>query len=98
MTRTHQKKPTATSFARGLLQRNCACGNHAIAGECEAYTKKRLGLQAKLKVNMPGDIYEQEAAPKGGQATFSRPFKPTSPSKEISGLVAEETTGSRQSG
>jgi hypothetical protein len=47
----------------GLLQRKCACGNNTIVGgECEECGKKqRLGLQTKLKVNEPGDIYEQEA-------------------------------------
>ncbi len=47
----------------GILQRKCACGNAAgVSGECEGCaTKRRLGLQTKLKVNKPGDIYEQEA-------------------------------------
>lgn len=47
----------------GLLQRQCACGNHTSAsGECaECSKKKRLGLQTKLTVNKPGDIYEQES-------------------------------------
>lgn len=51
---------TATS---GLLPRRCACGSAAgMTGECEACgRKKRLGLQTKLKVNEPGDIYEREA-------------------------------------
>jgi hypothetical protein len=46
-----------------LLQRKCACGTHTVAGgECEECgKKKRRGLQTKLKVNEPGDIYEQEA-------------------------------------
>ena len=44
------------------LQRVCACGNNTTAGgECSECRKKRLGLQAKLKVNEPGDIYEREA-------------------------------------
>ena len=47
----------------GILQRKCACGGAAgMSGECEECSKKkRLGLQTKLKVNDPGDIYEQEA-------------------------------------
>jgi Domain of unknown function (DUF4157) len=47
----------------GILQRKCACGGAAgISGECEECAKKRrLGLRTKLKVNEPGDIYEQEA-------------------------------------
>ena len=52
--------PSSGMFA---LQRKCACGDHTMAGgECsECSEKKRLGLQTKLKVNDPGDIYEQEA-------------------------------------
>jgi Domain of unknown function (DUF4157) len=47
----------------GLLQRKCACGGTpGPTGECEECSKKkRFGLQAKLKVNKPSDIYEQEA-------------------------------------
>jgi hypothetical protein len=47
----------------GILQRKCACGGSAgMSTECEECSKKeRLGLQTKLKVNEPGDIYEQEA-------------------------------------
>lgn len=56
---------TSTSMTRtttALLQRKCACGGAAgVTGECEGCRKKRLGLQAKLKVNEPGDSYEQEA-------------------------------------
>src|SRR5256885_16479933 len=58
-----QKQPAVAAVPMGLLQRKCACGNHTIAGaECEECAKKkRLGLQTKLKVNTPGDVYEQEA-------------------------------------
>lgn len=47
----------------GFLQRQCLCGNHTRAGgECaECSKKKSFGLQTKLTVNEPGDIYEQEA-------------------------------------
>ena len=60
---THQQKLTATPTTSRLLQRKCACGNNTIAGgECEECSKnKRLGLQTKLTVNEPGDVYEQEA-------------------------------------
>ncbi|HTZ40409.1 MAG TPA: DUF4157 domain-containing protein, partial [Syntrophales bacterium] len=62
-TQSYQKKPTVTPAVSGVLQRKCACGNHTIAGgECaECGKKKRFGLQTKLMVNEPGDIYEQEA-------------------------------------
>jgi hypothetical protein len=51
------------SSTGGLLQRKCACGNNAMTGgECgECGKKKRLGLQTKLTINEPGDIYEREA-------------------------------------
>jgi hypothetical protein len=48
-----------------LLQRKCACGGSAgLSGECEeCRTKRLLGkpLQAKLRINEPGDEYEREA-------------------------------------
>ncbi len=61
--KTHQQKQTATPAASGLLQRKCTCGNHTLAGgECEECGKrKQFGLQAKLRVNEPGDTYEHEA-------------------------------------
>lgn len=62
-TQTQQQEQTSTPTAGGLLQRKCACGNHTVSGgDCEECSKnKRLGLQTKLTVNEPGDIYEQEA-------------------------------------
>ncbi len=65
-TQTQAKAASQPSFAPvqgGLLQRKCACGGAAgMSGECEECSKKkRFGLQTKLKVNEPGDIYEQEA-------------------------------------
>jgi hypothetical protein len=47
----------------GLLQRTCACGGtHGVDGMCEECRGKRLtGVQTKLRVNEPGDRYEQEA-------------------------------------
>ncbi len=47
-----------------LLQRKCACGSptSSLTDECEeCKSKKRLGLQKKLKISEPGDVYEQEA-------------------------------------
>ncbi len=45
-----------------FLQRKCTCGNHASATQCEeCKNKSQIGLQAKLKINQPGDKYEQEA-------------------------------------
>jgi hypothetical protein len=57
-----RRKTAATSNPITLLQRKCACSAHRTGGECEECNKKKpLGLQAKLKVSEPGDIYEQEA-------------------------------------
>ena len=52
-----------SSNAGLLLQRKCACGGSAgLSGQCdECQAKKLLGLQTKLAVGEPGDIYEQEA-------------------------------------
>ena len=66
----------------GLLQRKCACGKHTmIGGECTACSrKKQWGLQTKLKVNEPGDIYEQEAdrVAQAMMGSFSHPIEPKS--------------------
>lgn len=47
LTTRSQPVPTARPIAGGILQRACACGNHAPGGgECEACKKKRLQRQA----------------------------------------------------
>ncbi len=58
--------PAGTSLVRrGLLQRRCACGGMSgPTGECLSCCRIRgLGkpLQAKLRINQPGDRFEQEA-------------------------------------
>lgn len=54
------------------LQRACACG-----GECEECRKKKgFGLQAKLTIGAPGDIYEQEADRIAGQVTSTPAHTP----------------------
>ena len=56
---------SGSSARTGVLQRRCACGGAAgFGGACEACQKKKvLGkpAQAKLRINEPGDAYEQEA-------------------------------------
>ncbi len=53
------------SVARPQLQRKCGCGGSAgFSSTCpECQRKKFLGkpLQPKLRINEPGDVYEQEA-------------------------------------
>ncbi len=59
--------PAMTPAPANLLQRKCACGGDSgVSGECEDCRRKMLignvgGLQAKLVVNQPGDIWELEA-------------------------------------
>ena len=60
---THPSQSPAPS---GLLQRQCACGQHTVAGgECAACRQKRQGALQRspsgLAINRPGDRYEQEA-------------------------------------
>ncbi|HRJ53115.1 MAG TPA: DUF4157 domain-containing protein [Candidatus Thiothrix moscowensis] len=49
----------------GILQRTCpSCGNHTmVGGECSecGKNKKWKGLQAKLTIGEPDDVYEREA-------------------------------------
>jgi len=53
-----ETSPVGSNF----LQRQRACGDSQGALKCGEYREKgRFDLQAKLKVNDPGDIYEQEA-------------------------------------
>ncbi len=59
--RATEQVAIGTSIA--AMQHKCVCGgSRGLSGECEECSKKkRFGLQTKLKVNEPGDIYEQEA-------------------------------------
>jgi Domain of unknown function (DUF4157) len=53
--RTHGNRFVQQLLNGGMLQRKCACG-----GGCPRCQKASL-LQTKLKINEPGDRYEQEA-------------------------------------
>ena len=47
---------------RPQLQRKCACGGTpGPTGECADCRRKRKAMQTKLRINQPGDRYEQEA-------------------------------------
>jgi Domain of unknown function (DUF4157) len=47
---------------QGILQRQCACGNHTIAGgECAECAKNKSGLQRKLVIGASHDPLEREA-------------------------------------
>jgi hypothetical protein len=43
------QNPSLKPANAGLLQRQCACGQHAIGGECEECSKKKRVLQRALK-------------------------------------------------
>ena len=67
-TREQSRVPLDASIAparTGVLQRKCACGGSiGLSGSCaECQQKKLLGkpLQTKLRINEPGDRYEEEA-------------------------------------
>lgn len=67
------KRPSPSAGA--IIQRKCACGSAAgMDGECDTCRKKRLGLQTKLKVNEPGDVYEQEADRVADQVMAAAPL------------------------
>ncbi len=59
-------RPSQSPPPSGLLQRQCACGQHTAAGgECAACRQKQQGALQRspsgLAINRPGDRYEQEA-------------------------------------
>ena len=43
--KTSTPTPSFTPVRTGLLQRKCACGNHAMGGQCAECSKKGLSLQ-----------------------------------------------------
>ena len=63
--RSHSSSSASVPVHAAMLQRKCACGGSSgLTGSCtECEKKKLLGqpLQTKLRINEPGDQYEQEA-------------------------------------
>ena len=56
------KTASYVSPVQGLLQRQCACGNHTVAGGvCAECAKNKSGLQRKLSIGASNDPLEQEA-------------------------------------
>jgi hypothetical protein len=82
----------------GLLQRKCACGDHRHAGgECEECSRKRFGLQPKLKVSEPGDIYEREADRVANQVMTSPGRSAVTDAPQRIQRVATQANGGRNS-
>ena len=65
MQRSSTAAPPTGLIPPGILQRKCACGGSAgLTGQCTECRSNRLigkPLQAKLRINQPGDEYEREA-------------------------------------
>ena len=60
----HQQKQSVTPQVSGVLQRQCACGNHTVAGnECEECSKKGLTLQRASLSPHDREKEGQEAPP-----------------------------------
>lgn len=62
-TATQTSTSDTASPSAQLLQRACACGAAAsVSGKCgNCTTAEKLNLQPKLRINPPGDRWEQEA-------------------------------------
>jgi hypothetical protein len=82
----HRKAP------RGL-QRKCACGGGA-SGDCSECSKKKIfGLQTKLQVSEPGDMYEREADRIADQVMATPPHNAAGTSLPRIGRVARRAEG-----
>lgn len=76
--------------ASGILQRQCACGNHTVAGaECAECAKKKNNLQAKLAIGSSNDPLELEADRIADRVLAS----PQNPSASDSALTIQRYTG-----
>ena len=102
-----QLRSTTTSTfkpAPGLvLQRKCACGGSSgLTGSCtECETKKLLGqpLQEKLRINEPGDQYEQEADRVADQVMrMKEPTSERDTSKNSRSALVQRNVGANAAG
>ena len=63
--RAHSSSSGLAPIHGAMVQRQCACGGSSgLTGSCPECEKKKLvgqSLQTKLRINQPGDQYEQEA-------------------------------------
>jgi hypothetical protein len=55
--------PSVLPLQRGFLPRKCACGATVtnLSDECDECSKKNTALKTQVRINAPGDAYEQEA-------------------------------------
>ena len=75
-----QHAPTSfTPASQGVLQRQCACGNHTMGGgQCAECAKNNSGLQRKLAIGASNDPLEQEADRVAGQVMAAPAHSPVS--------------------
>ena len=90
--------------ARGIqLQRQCVCGGSSgLTGSCpECETKKLVGqpLQTKLRINEPGDEYEQEADRVADQVMkMPEPASEMDTSKNSGSALVQRNVGANDAG
>lgn len=86
-----------------LVQRKCACGGSSgLTGSCSDCEKKKLlgkPLQTKLRINEPGDAYEQEADRVAEQVMrMAEPGKDTDTSKAATAPLVQRKVSSDSAG
>lgn len=68
-------RPAITSVARGILQRQCACGQHTTAGgECEECKKKHAGTLQRAGIG-PSPVHEVLRSPGQPLDVATRAFR-----------------------
>ena len=74
-------QPSFTPVQTGLLQRNCACGQHTVAGgECEECRQKREGMLQRASVSaapvnsVPPIVHDVLSSPGQALDTGTRAF------------------------
>ncbi len=86
-----RNKSATVSSVSGVLQRNCACGQHTIAGgQCSNCVMKKSN-GSNLRVGDPGDAYEQEADRIADHVMSAAPVQ-TAPPRIQRSAVAGTTT------
>ena len=62
MMRSYQPAKQKNKANPLIMRKTCGCGRPlGPTGECAECRRKKMGIQTKLRVNEPGDRYEQEA-------------------------------------
>jgi hypothetical protein len=105
-TNPQQRSTVPLTFMPGpalLLQRKCACGESSdLTGSCSDCGKKKLvgqPLQRKLRINEPGDRYEQEADRVADQVMrMAEPASESDASKFSRSALVQRNVGANAAG